>query len=88
MNVKKMAILTVSPELLRSALCLPDGCEVVRVQMAQGYRGVIELVIDGAGWDTREGSAIMPARIGIGCTAYADNGKILSHSIDWGLENK
>lgn len=44
--MKKMALLRITPELLRDMLSLPDGVEVVRVELAPGQRGVLHLMIE------------------------------------------
>ena len=73
--MKKMAILTVTGQIIREMLQLPDGCEIIRVEVQQGYREVFRLVIDGAGWDTPEGAAIQQALV-----ATVD-----AKGIHWGL---
>jgi hypothetical protein len=83
--LKKMAILTLTPEALREFLELPEGAEVVRVELEYGYRGVLKLVIEGAGWDTPEGGPIRPSLTAIVTRHFAEDGAQLSRSINWGL---
>lgn len=85
MNTKKMAILTVTPEAFRGLLQLPESVEVVGVEVAQGYRGVLRIVIEGAGWDTREGEAISPTGAATITNRHDETGAIVSRSIDWHL---
>lgn len=61
MKMKKMAVLTVVPEVLRELLCLPPGTTLVDMQVPFERPGVLELKIEGSGWDTPEGSVIMRA---------------------------
>jgi hypothetical protein len=84
MSVKKMAILTVTPEALRAMLQLPDGVELVRVEMSQGQRGTLKLMIEGAGWDTPEGGFVQPALSAI-ITDVHEEGALVRRSIDWQL---
>lgn len=83
MTTKKMAILTITPEVLRQLLQLPE-CDVIRVETDPGYRGVLRLVIEGAGWDTPEGGPIMPADTAI-CTTETDDEGHKHVAIDWRL---
>ena len=77
--MKKMAILRITPEVLRNILQLPDNCEVVRVDTAFDCRGVIEVVLEGVGWDTAEGMAIL----------RCDHAVMTDGKIDWRFpENK
>lgn len=87
-SVKRMAILTVTPEALRQLLQLPNGVELVRVEMAQGQRGALRLMIEGAGWPTPEGGYVQPAQIATVHTSYhfAEDGQnIRLDKIDWNL---
>ena len=85
MTIKKMALLRVTPEALRDLLQLPLEVEVIRVEMAPGYRGLLHVVIEGAGWDTPEGGVIMPAPVGIATQNSDAAGNITNRVIDWGL---
>lgn len=79
MTLKQMAILLVDPECLRELLQLPEGTEILDVRTAIDRRGVLEVKIEGAGWNTQEGASIRrtPGKITRG---LAD-----SRTIDWGM---
>jgi hypothetical protein len=79
--VKKMAILRVTAEAVRDLLQLPAGVEVLRVEVAPGVRGCLNVVIEGAGWDTPEGGLIVPT-YGTVHTKCDEVGYV-SHKIDW-----
>ena len=85
MSVKKMAILTVTPEALRAMLQLPDGVELVRVEMSQGQRGVLKLMIEGAGWDTPEGGYVQFTETAIITERRGPEGELLKRTINWNL---
>lgn len=83
--MKKMAILRMTPEALRNALQLPDGCEVVRVELEAGMRGVLRLMLEGAGWDTPEGGPVELAPHAIVTETRGPDGELLTRTIDWRL---
>lgn len=83
--IKKMAILRLTPEAMRCLMQLPEGVEVVRVELEPGSRGVLQLMIEGAGWDTPEGNAVMPARPAIVTQHFDKDGALASSTIDWGI---
>lgn len=56
--MKRMAILAVTPEVFCKLLQLPEDVELVRVNLCPDRRGVMELVIEGAGWITPRGASI------------------------------
>jgi hypothetical protein len=85
MSVKKMAILTVTPEALRALLQLPDGVELVRVEMSQGQRGVLKLMIEGAGWDTPEAGHVQFTNDALITDTFDGEGALVRRSIDWRL---
>lgn len=82
---KKMALLRVTPEALRTLLQLPDATEIVRVELADGHRGVMHLMIEGAGWETEEGSPVMPADSAIITETVDAAGALVSRLVDWGF---
>jgi len=75
-KVQKMAILRISPQLLQDVLCLPADVELIDIQAPLSDRGVLEIKIVGAGWET-------PA----GCEVLRTTGVITKkdRSIDWGF---
>ncbi len=75
MATKKMAILPVSPAVLRALLQLPPGADVVRMEMAPAMNGTVNIVIEGDGWDVHEGHYI-PA---------ASGNVIVDGVVDWNL---
>jgi len=77
--VKKMAILALTPEAVRQIMGLPDGVTLIELKVPFYQPGVVELKIEGAGWDTNEGAAIVQAPAAT--VMKTDDGLI----IDWGL---
>jgi hypothetical protein len=62
----KMAVLTVSPELLIELLHIPPEAKVLDIRVPFSNPGVLELKVEGVGWETPNGAAIMfapPAEI-------------------------
>lgn len=84
-QTKKMAILRLNAAMLRDALQLPDGAEVVRVFVDEEFRCRLNVVIEGAGWETAEGAPIQPAGPGIVTVDRDEHGGIKRMTIDWGL---
>lgn len=78
--MKKMAILEATPELLRELLHLPPGATLVSLCVPFDQPGVLQLKIEGAGWDTPEGSRIQQAPPGE--AVRLDNGQL---QVDWKL---
>lgn len=78
--MKKMAVLTVVPEVLRELLHLPPGTQLVDVRVPFKQPGVLELKIEGAGWDTPEGSVIMHAP-----AAEITRDELAGFIVDWKL---
>ena len=80
--MKKMAILQVTPEVIRELLHLPDGAVLTDLRVPFHMPGVLELKIEGAGWNTPEAGALCVADP---CTVVrGDDGSI---SVDWNLPN-
>lgn len=73
--MKKMAILTASPEVIRHLLQLPEGCTLVDINVPFESPGVLELKIEGAGWLSPEGSMLVKAPVG----------EIVNGKVDWKL---
>ena len=84
-KVKKMAMLHVKAETLRVLLQLPAEAEVVHVDTAPGYRGMLKIVIEGAGWDTPEGCAITLAEPAVVASQRNATGEVVSRVVDWKL---
>lgn len=82
-SVQKLAILSLSPDLLRELLQLPRGAEILDLRVPLYYRGVLEVKIVGAGWPTMEGQAIT-STIGTVTRTRDENG-VERRSIDWGF---
>ena len=80
-----MAVLRLSPQALRDILQLPDCCEVVRVETVQGVRGLVHVVVEGAGEDVEEGYPLPPAQTGIISIDRNDAGGITRLTVDWGF---
>lgn len=83
-NARKLAILQISPELLRELFQLPDGAEVLDLRVPIDYRGLLEVKIAGAGWPTLEGQAIMRT-VGTVTREFDAGGAEVRRSIDWRL---
>lgn len=78
--MKKMAILTLTPEAIRELLHLPDGSTLIALTIPFETPGVMKIKIEGAGWDNPEGQPIRHANAAR--AAKDDNGNIV---IDWRL---
>ena len=78
-NMLKMAVLEIHPRMFREILQLPEGAEVVDMRIAIDRRGILELKIVGAGFDTKEGEVIR--RVTGTVTKNAGGWPF----IDWGL---
>ena len=87
MATKKMAILTLTPEVFRALLQLPPEVEVVRVELAPNQRGTLHVMIEGAGWTTVEGAHVMAANTAIVTTTrhVTAEGYVDTEVIDWRL---
>ena len=59
--MKKMAILSLTPAVFRELMQLPDGVIVTNIETPIDKNGVVEVRIEGAGWDTYEGARIQYA---------------------------
>ena len=57
--MKRMAILEIHPQAFRDLLQLPEGAEISDLRLNIDRRGVLEVKIDGAGWEVREGECLM-----------------------------
>lgn len=80
----RLAILQITPELLRELFQLPDGAEILDLRVPIDYRGLLEVKIMGAGWQTLEGQGIMRT-VGTVKQEYDAEGGVVNRSIDWGL---
>lgn len=80
MAPKKMAIINLSPVILREILQLPEGAEVIRVGMDDA-RGVLRVVVEGAGWDVHPGDRIQEAPTAV----IFDSWSRPCRTIDWNL---
>lgn len=58
---KLMALLQLSPKAFRELFQLPPGTEVVRIETRPGYRGRVDVIIEGAGWLTDEWAPLRSA---------------------------
>ena len=63
-SVKKMAILTATPEVIRELLQLPDNAVIRNIRSRYDYYGNLEIVVEGVGWDIMEGQPVMKAPVG------------------------
>jgi len=61
----KMAILQVTPDFVRRLLQLPDGTIITGVRESFLRPGVLEVKIEGAGWEVSEGDIITIAPPGV-----------------------
>jgi hypothetical protein len=80
----KLAILQVSPDMLRELFQLPEGAEILDLRIPLDYRGLLEVKICGAGWETLEGQPIQRV-VGTVTRHFDDYGNEVQKSIDWGL---
>ena len=83
--MKKMCILKVAPEVLRDLLQLPPEATLIKVESPYCMLGVVHLVVEGIGWDTPEGGAILIAPSAVISDVRDENGTITSRTIDWGV---
>lgn len=84
-QTRKMAILVIEPNVLRQLLHLPAEAEIVHVQSSQfGERGVVEIVVEGCGWQTNEGE-IIPRASGAARLGVSESGNKYVESINWGF---
>lgn len=77
--MKRMAILEIHPQIFRDLLQLPDGAEIIDLRVNIERHGVLEVKIDGAGWEVREGEFLMRA------TGIVKTDEQGSKRIDWGM---
>ena len=77
--MKKMAVLEIDPRAFRELLQLPDGAEIIDLRVNIDRRGMLEVKIQGAGWNTVAG-AVIPHAIG---TVTVD--AVGNRVIDWGF---
>ena len=73
----KLAKLFVTSDILRVALQLPENSVLRYIRESTNNYGVLEVVVEGEGWETPEGAAIRTTQI-----ATIESGKI-----DWNLPN-
>lgn len=69
--MKKMAVLILTPEMIRQLFQLGDGVEVRGIDAPLKNPGVVRIYIEGAGWPVYEGSEVCYAQ-----AATMENGKI------------
>lgn len=60
----KRAIITATPEFIRDRLNLPDGAIITAIEAPFDAPGILEIAIEGAGWETPEGCVIRRAQVG------------------------
>lgn len=77
--MKRMAILEIHPKIFRDLLQLPDGAEISDLRVNIDRRGVLEVKIDGAGWEVREGECLMRT------TGTVTTDELGRRVIDWGM---
>jgi len=70
----KMAILCIHPAIFRELLQLPDDAVIRNIHVPHDRYGVLEVTIEGAGWETAEGQVLM-----------STTGQIVDNKIDWGF---
>lgn len=75
----KRGIITVTPQTLRHLLQIPEGAIIAGIRVPFDRPGILEIALEGAGWETFEGNSIRRAHDG---TAREENGKLI---IDWHL---
>jgi hypothetical protein len=75
----KRAIITATPEFLREVLHIPDGAIITDIRVPFDNPGILEIALEGAGWETPEGFYIQKAQVG----TVKKNGDKLD--IDWNL---
>ena len=78
--MKRMAIITITPEGLRKLLNLPDNMTFVEARIPFDQPGVMEIKVEGAGWETPEGAMIAKAPPAI--MATKEDGTL---DIDWNV---
>jgi hypothetical protein len=85
MNEKKrMARLRITVEALRELMQLPACAEIIRLEAPRDFRGIMEIVIEGAGWPTAPGEAINTASPSVSRTINAA-GDELRPVVHWGF---
>lgn len=77
---KKMAILTLTPEAIRELLQLPENAVFVEQHIPFDQPGVMEIKVEGVGWDTPEGCVIQKAE-----AATVTRNEVGELEIDWRL---
>jgi hypothetical protein len=80
----RMAILEISPEILREVFQLPEGAEILDLRVPIDYRGMLEVKIIGAGWEIPRGAAIVRTR-GTIIQEFDATGAETRKVIDWGM---
>jgi hypothetical protein len=82
----KKAIVSVTSDFLIKALQLPDNAILSGIQCNFYQHGIIELSLEGVGWEVEEGEKIQYAHTASCCTLYdpitSDADKV---EIDWHL---
>jgi len=78
-EMRRMAILEINPQAFRDLLQLPKGAEISDLRLDIERRGVLEVKIDGAGWEVCEGECLMRTT---GTVTTDEKGRRV---IDWGL---
>ena len=79
--MKRMAILTLTPEDIIKLLQLPNGATLIELSIPFEEPGVMRIKIEGAGWEIPKGTVIPrtpPAQL---TSNHLDG----TYNIDWGL---
>lgn len=75
----RMAQLEISHDRIRELLQLPDGVRIIAFGHSFDQAGVIEIIIDGAGWEINIGDRIVATK---GVCSNGPDGEL---EIDWNL---
>jgi len=78
--MKKMAILTLTPDALKDILQLPDDMTFIEVRIPFDRPGTMEIKVEGVGWNTVKGGHIQRANPVI-VTKLGDG----TLDVDWGI---
>ncbi|MCA0214527.1 MAG: hypothetical protein LCH79_15285 [Proteobacteria bacterium] len=84
-KTKKMAVLGLNPAALRNVLRLPDDAEVIRIETVPGYRGLVNVIVEGVGWEVQEGGPLPPSTHGVFTVDRDERGGIKRLTVDWGF---
>lgn len=81
---RRMARLKVSFRALEELLCLPPGATILRVDEEKTCSGLVEIVVEGAGWPVAHGTPIPPGGPAIVHAKFED-GVQIERRIEWNL---